>query len=50
MSTMNPSPVRGPEINVRFPRVVMPSKLYLFAIHGDTKGVKCLFSEGAATP
>lgn len=48
--TMTSSPVCGPEINVRFPRVVMPSKLYLFALHGDARGVKRLFTEGTASP
>lgn len=48
--TMIYLPICGPEINVRFPRVVMPSKLYLLAMHGDTKGVKNLFTEGVASP
>lgn len=48
--TLSFIPICGPEINVRFPRVVMPSKLYLFAMHGDINGVKTLFTEGAASP
>lgn len=48
--TMKSIPICGPEINVRFPREVMPSKLYLRAMHGDTQGVKSLFTEGLASP
>ena len=48
--TINSSPICGPEINIKFHRVVMPSKLYLFAFHGDTDRVKSLFTEGAASP
>lgn len=48
--SMKTSPVCGPEINIRFPRMVMPSKLYLFALHGETKRVQSLFTEGAASP
>ena len=33
--TMKSSPICGTEINVNFHRAVMPSKLYLFAFHGD---------------
>ena len=43
-------PVCGFEINIRFPRVATPSKLFLFAMHGDTKGVRHLFPEGTAVP
>ena len=48
--SMKSSPVCGPEINIKFPRMVMPSKLYLFALHGETDRVKDLFTEGAASP
>ena len=48
--TMKCTPVCGPEINIKFPRVATPSKLFLVAMHGDTKGVQHLFSEGTATP
>lgn len=48
--TMKCSPVCGPEINVRFPRVVMPSKLYLLTLHGDIQGVRSLFTKDAASP
>ena len=48
--TVSSSPVCGPEINIRFPRVAPPSKLFLFAMHGDRKGVQDLVSEGTATP
>ena len=47
---MKSSPVCGPEINIKLPRVVTPSKLYHFSIHGDMKGVKPLLMEGAASP
>ena len=48
--TVSSSPVCGPEINIRFPRVASPSELFLFAMHGDLKGVQNLFSKGTATP
>ena len=48
--TLSSIPICGPEINIRFPRVVITSKLYLFAMHGDISGVKNLFTQGAASP
>ena len=48
--TLKYVPICGPEINVRFPREVTPSKLYLLAMHGDIQGVKTLFTEGVASP
>lgn len=47
---MRSSPVCGPEINIKLPRLVTTSKLYHFCFHGDTKGVKTLLTEGAASP
>lgn len=48
--TIESSPVCGPEINIKFFQVVMPSNLDLFAFHGDTDKAKSLFTKGAASP
>lgn len=34
---VKPSPLCGPEFNIKSPRAVMPLRLYLFAFHGDTE-------------
>ena len=48
--TMEFLPVCGPGIIIGFPRIVLPSNLYLFAHHGDIQGVRGLFSKGVASP
>lgn len=51
MTTMMKTiPICGRGVNVKFPRVVPPSLLYLFAMHGDTIAVNSLLTEGSASP
>ena len=51
LSSFSYTPIRGPDLNLRLPRVVdWSSKLWGYGITGDLQGVQELYSLGMASP